>query len=113
MPSTLINMGRGQARPNPTLLYQVPSGIRTVLSEVLLTSNGEQCEVDLWLVPKDALVKDDYRIQHALTIGPGENRYLTLATVMISGDRLYLAATTGKPTFIASGMEVDQPEVSL
>ena len=106
MSSKLINMGRGLLNATPRKTYSPPSGKAAILSEILLTSNEQQAEVEIWVVPAGGAPEDRYRIQHAIALAVNENRYITLATVMETGDQLYLAATIGAPTFIASGVEV-------
>lgn len=103
--SKLIKVGAGYAIPTPYQLYTVPPGATTMLTEVLLSSNGDTCRVSLWIVPQGEELGNQHRVQNEIELLPGENRYITLALVMVAGERLYLAAPTGRPTYRVSALE--------
>ncbi|TDE85565.1 hypothetical protein [Deinococcus sp. S9] len=108
MSSKLICMGAGLASADPQLVYTVPGPEKAaMLTEVLLSSNGDRGEVHLWILPPGQGIADPWRIQNAIDLLPKENRYITLATVMQPGERLMIRAAAGSVSYRISGLEVD------
>lgn len=107
MASRLVNMGRGSLTNLPTTHYTVPPNHTAVLSEIVLSNNGSYAQFSAWVVPAGQALSHSFLIQNNIPLSQDEARYITLATVLLPGDRLILAAPAGDISFIASGLEVN------
>jgi hypothetical protein len=87
-----------------TLMY---TGLRTILTSVIATNkSSDPATIRVWVVPldQDAIASSHAFISYNVAIG-GNNSLETFRFPVLTGDKVYVRASTGDISFSLSGID--------